>query len=110
MRDDDLPGYAASRILMIGSPADQVKLPPPPPARVDESAELWRPNDDATIDHRVPLAAEGDESAQAAAGIWMGMTALHAVLADGRPGHADVVDLRRRTRDDEDDKPSPPAE
>ncbi|MBX7104334.1 MAG: hypothetical protein K1X57_09635 [Gemmataceae bacterium] len=100
MRDDDLPGLAAARILMIETPADKVQLPPPPPSRVDESAMLWRPLDEVDNDNRVALAPP-DDGAASAAGVWMGMTMLHAVMVDARPEL--VKEEPRKNRKDEEE-------
>lgn len=103
MREDDLPGIAAARILTVETPAEKVQLPPPP-AHVDEAAMMWRPLDEVDNSHRVALAPSEDDGAASAAGIWMGVNMLHAVMVESRPRRAeDEPD----DNDDTDEKPRP---
>jgi hypothetical protein len=86
MFDEEFLIDAKAHVLMLDTPANQVQLPPPPPARESEAPAMWHPVDqldDQT--ERIPLATEGDEDAANAFGIWLGVSALHAAILDARP-------------------------
>lgn len=103
MFDDELLVDAKAKILMLDTPANQVQLPPPPPARESEAPAMWHPADrvDDQID-RIPLEEQGDSEAANAFGIWLGVTALHAAILDARPERR-LVPLDRLDVEDEDE-------
>lgn len=102
--DDNILINPTERILMVETPANQVQLPPPPPAREIEAPAMWHPTDrvdDQT--ERIPLANESEKDAANAVGIWLGMSALHSVVLDSRPERR-VVPLNRLDVEQDEDE------
>lgn len=100
MSEEDLLIDATARVLMIDHPANQVELPPAPPARESEAAALWRPADRLDGDvERIDLQPTDEERSTAAMmSVWVGVSALSTVIADSRPE-------RQEEDDDEDEWP-----
>lgn len=61
MDDHDLL-LEPAKVLILNQPADRIELPPPP-AKVDEAAALWRPADRPDEIERIPLSENKDDGA-----------------------------------------------
>lgn len=107
MIDEGLLPIANTRFILLEDPAQQIQLPPAPPASESEAAIMWRPSDRpaAEVD-RIPLNSEGEKEVAAAYGIWLGASLLHTVLADAKNDRRDMPELVERDDDEVDPKKS----
>ena len=101
--EDEFLAGATARILMIDSPADQIQLPPPPPAREIEAPAMWHPIDRLDDQERIAIPDQGDRDCANAVGVWLGVSALHAMVLDSLPERRRAVALNRDEEDDDDE-------
>jgi hypothetical protein len=102
--EDEFLASATAKILMIKSPADQIPLPPPPPAQEIEAPAMWHPIDRLDEQERIALPDRGDPDCANAVGVWLGVSALHAVVLDSLPERRRTVPLNRKDEEEEEDK------
>jgi len=82
-----------AKVLILNTPADRVELPPPPPAKVDEAAAMWKPADQPEQIERIPLANEKDEGAGLVMAAMLAGPAIQLILPE-KPELADEDEPR----------------
>lgn len=82
MDEDAILAMATCRMLMIESPADQIPLPPPPPASETEGAVMWHPADRPEEMERIPLSGDEEKSTALLTSIWLGGQVLELSKPD----------------------------
>src|SRR4051812_13000772 len=80
MTDHDLL-LEPAKVLILDNPTDRVQLPPPP-AKVDEAAAMWKPADQPEQMERIPLSSEKDEGAALAMAIMLGGPAIQLIMPE----------------------------
>lgn len=102
--EEEFLANATARVLMINSPADQIPLPPPPPAQEIEAPAMWHPIDRLDEQERIALPDQGDRDCANAVGVWLGVSALHAMVLDSMPERRRVVPLNRNEDEEKEEE------